>query len=182
MHRSFDAGSIALGGLTALAWVALEDDPGSGYTGCISQGRVRQPERQCCEGLRCNDAVNDFRREKPMTTIPQEQQAMQDEAFRAELRAWLTAHVTDAFREQRTMTFQEKMAVRRAWQKTLFESGWIGIGWPMEYGGRGATLTQETIYYEEMGRAPAPPAAKFIRLKMAGPPPPGGWGPEKKSP
>jgi hypothetical protein len=60
MHRSFDAGSIALGGLTALAWVALEDDPGSGYTGCISQCGVRQPERQCCEGLRCNDAVNDF--------------------------------------------------------------------------------------------------------------------------
>ncbi len=104
-----------------------------------------------------------------MTTIPQEQQAMQDEAFRAELRAWLTAHVTDAFREQRTMTFQEKMAVRRAWQKTLFESGWIGIGWPREYGGRGATLTQESIYHEEMARARAPLAANVIGLNMAGP-------------
>ena len=104
-----------------------------------------------------------------MTTIPQEQQALQDEAFRAELRAWLTAHVTDAFREQRTMTFQEKMAVRRAWQKTLFESGWIGIGWPREYGGRGATLTQESIYHEEMARARAPLAANVIGLNMAGP-------------
>ena len=104
-----------------------------------------------------------------MTTMPQEQQAMQDEAFRAELRAWLTAHITDAFREQRTMTFQEKMAVRRAWQKTLFESGWIGIGWPMEYGGRGATLTQESIYHEEMARARAPLAANVIGLNMAGP-------------
>ncbi len=94
---------------------------------------------------------------------------MQDEAFRAELRAWLTAHVTDAFREQRTMTFQEKMTVRRAWQKTLFESGWIGIGWPMEYGGRGATLTQESIYHEEMARARAPLAANVIGLNMAGP-------------
>src|SRR5258707_14178868 len=97
-----------------------------------------------------------------MTTIPQEQQAMQDEAFRAELRAWLAAYVTDAFREQRTMTFQEKMAVRRAWQKTLFESGWIGIGWPREYGGRGATLTHETIYHEKRGRAPAPPCANMF--------------------
>jgi alkylation response protein AidB-like acyl-CoA dehydrogenase len=104
-----------------------------------------------------------------MTTIPQEQQALQDEAFRAELRAWLTAHVTDAFREQRTMTFQEKMAVRRAWQKALFESGWIGIGWPREYGGRGATLTQESIYHEEMARARAPLAANVIGLNMAGP-------------
>jgi alkylation response protein AidB-like acyl-CoA dehydrogenase len=104
-----------------------------------------------------------------MTTIPQEQQAMQDEAFRAELRAWLTAQSTDAFREQRTMTFQEKMAVRRAWQKTLFDSGWIGIGWPMEYGGRGATLAQESIYHEEMARARAPLAANVIGLNMAGP-------------
>ena len=104
-----------------------------------------------------------------MTSIPQEQQAMQDEAFRAELRAWLTAHITDAFREQRTMTFQEKVAVRRAWQKTLFESGWIGIGWPKEYGGRGANLVQESIYNEEMARAQAPLAANVIGLNMAGP-------------
>lgn len=52
MHLTLDGGSIALGGLTGHTWVALEDDPGSGYTGCISQGRVRRPERQCCEGLR----------------------------------------------------------------------------------------------------------------------------------
>jgi alkylation response protein AidB-like acyl-CoA dehydrogenase len=107
--------------------------------------------------------------EKPMTTIPQEQQAMEDEAFRAELRAWLTANITDAFREQRTMTFQEKVNVRRAWQKTLFESGWIGIGWPIEYGGRGANLMQESIYNEEMARAQAPLAANVIGLNMAGP-------------
>jgi alkylation response protein AidB-like acyl-CoA dehydrogenase len=104
-----------------------------------------------------------------MTTIPQEQQAMQDEVFRAELRAWLTEHVTDEFREQRTMTFQEKVAVRRAWQKTLFDSGWIGIGWPQEYGGRGATLMQEAIYNEEMVRAQAPVAANVIGLNMVGP-------------
>src|SRR5260221_9941227 len=117
-----------------------------------------------------------------MTTIPQEQQAMQDEAFRAKLRAWLTAHVTDAFREQRTMTFQEKMAVRRAWQKTLFESGWIGIGWPREYGGGGATLSQGSVYYEEMGRARGPLAANVIGLDIAGAPLLGGWGACKKGP
>src|SRR5260221_1605885 len=95
-----------------------------------------------------------------MTTIPQEQQAMQDEAFRAELRAWLTAQSTDAFREQRTMTFQEKMAVRRAWQKTLFDSGWIGIGWPMEYGGRGAPPAPGSIYPPRKARALDPLAAQ----------------------
>jgi len=50
--------------------------------------------------------------------------------FRAELRAWLAANITDEFREKRTMTFQEKVAVRRAWQKKLFEAGWIGLAGP----------------------------------------------------
>ncbi len=104
-----------------------------------------------------------------MTAISHNQQTTSDEAFRAELRTWLAANLTDAFRETRTMTFPEKVAVRRAWQKTLFEAGWIGIGWPKEYGGRGASLMQEAIYNEEMARARAPAAANVIGLNMAGP-------------
>src|SRR6266571_1256623 len=94
---------------------------------------------------------------------------MSDESFRAELRAWLAANITDEVREKRHMTFQEKVAVRRAWQKKLFESGWIGIGWPEEYGGRGASLMQEAIYNEEMARAQAPATANVIGLNMVGP-------------
>jgi alkylation response protein AidB-like acyl-CoA dehydrogenase len=101
--------------------------------------------------------------------LQEEEQAMSDESFRAELRAWLAANVADEFREKRTMTFQEKVAVRRAWQKKLFEAGWIGIGWPKEYGGRGASLTEEAIYNEEMARAQAPATANVIGLNMAGP-------------
>src|SRR5262245_9849759 len=101
-----------------------------------------------------------------MSAVSDEQQALRDETFRAELRAWLTEHVTDTFREQRGMTFREKVALRRAWQKTLFDSGWIGIGWPKEYGGRGATLTQESIYHEEMARAHSPAPINVIGLNM----------------
>ncbi|HEX6777182.1 MAG TPA: acyl-CoA dehydrogenase [Ktedonobacterales bacterium] len=104
-----------------------------------------------------------------MTAISQEQQAAQEESFRAELRTWLAAHITDEFREKRTMTFQEKVAVRRAWQKQLFEGSWIGIGWPKAYGGRGASLMQEAIYNEEMAHARAPVPANVIGLNMAGP-------------
>src|SRR5258708_39817125 len=103
-----------------------------------------------------------------MTSISQEQQAMSDESFQAELRVWLAANITDEFREKRNMTFQEKVAVRRAWQKKLCEAGWIGIGWPKEYGGRGASLMKETIYNEEMARAQAPATANVIGLNMVG--------------
>jgi alkylation response protein AidB-like acyl-CoA dehydrogenase len=104
-----------------------------------------------------------------MTAISHDQQTTQEESFRAELRAWLAAHITDEFREKRTMTFQEKVAARRAWQKQLFDGGWIGIGWPKAYGGRGASLMQEAMYNEEMARARAPVPANVIGLNMAGP-------------
>jgi alkylation response protein AidB-like acyl-CoA dehydrogenase len=94
---------------------------------------------------------------------------MSSESFRAELRAWLAANITDEFREKRQMTFQEKVAVRRAWQRKLFEAGWIGIGWPEEYGGQGAEVEQEAIYHEEVARAQAPATANVIGLNMVGP-------------
>jgi alkylation response protein AidB-like acyl-CoA dehydrogenase len=94
---------------------------------------------------------------------------MSNDSFRAELRAWLAANITDEFREKRQMTFQEKVVVRRAWQKRLFKAGWIGIGWPQEYGGRGADLMQEAIYNEELARAQAPATANVIGLNMVGP-------------
>jgi alkylation response protein AidB-like acyl-CoA dehydrogenase len=94
---------------------------------------------------------------------------MSNESFRTALRAWLAANITDEFREKRQMTFQEKVVVRRAWQKRLFEAGWIGIGWPQEYGGRGAELMQEAIYNEELARARAPATANVIGLNMVGP-------------
>ena len=45
----------------------------------------------------------------------------------------------------------------REWQRTLHAGRWVGIHWPVEYGGRGASLTQVAIYNEELARAGAPP-------------------------
>ncbi len=104
-----------------------------------------------------------------MTLMSQEEQIVSDEDFRVEIRAWLTANITEEFREKREMTLQQKLVVRRAWQKKLFDSGLVGIGWPREYGGRGATLLQEAIYNEELARAKAPATANVIGLGMAGP-------------
>ena len=36
-----------------------------------------------------------------------------------------------------------------AWQRTQWDGGWAGIAWPQEYGGRGLTLLQQLIWYEE---------------------------------
>jgi alkylation response protein AidB-like acyl-CoA dehydrogenase len=45
----------------------------------------------------------------------------------------------------------------------------VGLHWPVAYGGRGATVIEQVIFYEEMARARAPELANAIGLDMAGP-------------
>ena len=58
---------------------------------------------------------------------------------------------------------------RRAWQRKLNERGWAGLSWPSEYGGSGATLVEQAIFYEEIARAGAPQMANVLGLAMGGP-------------
>ena len=87
--------------------------------------------------------------------------------FREEVRTWLAEH---APREQRP---EDPAAMREfdlAWQRTQWEGGWAGIAWPEQYGGRGLTLVQQLIWYEEYARAGLPGIdACFVGLSHAGP-------------
>ena len=51
----------------------------------------------------------------------------------------------------------------REWQRTLHAGSWVGIHWPIEYGGRGASMTQVAIYNEELARAGRAAAARARR-------------------
>ena len=84
-------------------------------------------------------------------------------AFRAELRAWLGANLTDEIRRGR---FEE---AGREWSRKLHEAGYAGLTWPEEYGGAGAPYSHQAIFLEEMARAEAPPHLGVIGLGMAGP-------------
>src|SRR5262249_8723618 len=77
-----------------------------------------------------------------------------DEAFRAELVAWLDAHpppVDEERAEPRRASADIRPWARR-WQRMLLDSGWLVRGWPPEHGGRNATATQQMIYFEELSR------------------------------
>lgn len=39
--------------------------------------------------------------------------------------------------------------LRKRWERKMGEAGWIGVGWPKKYGGRGATLDELVGYNEE---------------------------------
>ncbi len=93
-----------------------------------------------------------------------------DQAFRGELRAFLA----DAVPAHGGVPFRHDWDARRAydtgWQRTLFDAGYAGINWPKEYGGRGASLMEELVYYEEMAYANAPYVPiNFVATRHGGP-------------
>jgi len=87
-------------------------------------------------------------------------------AFRDELRAWFADH--DAGHEP-DGDEDAHYAWRRDFQRELADGGWAAVHWPTEYGGRGATLTQSAIFFEELGRSGAPLPANVLGLLLAGP-------------
>jgi len=86
-------------------------------------------------------------------------------AFRDELRAWL--QVNNPGREP--VGDEAQFQFRRAWQRRLDDAGYAGVSWPADYGGRGATLVQQAIFFEEIVRAQAPQMANVLALAMGGP-------------
>jgi len=94
----------------------------------------------------------------------------QDElAFRDELRVWLEANVPKDWDEWRDESLESRFDYLRRWQRKLYDGGWAGISWPKDYGGRGASLMQQVIFWQEMARAGAPPMANVLGLGLVGP-------------
>jgi alkylation response protein AidB-like acyl-CoA dehydrogenase len=89
-----------------------------------------------------------------------------DDEFRAELRAWLHAHPPPAVEGDGTLDDAQTL---REWQRTLHSGHWVGIHWPVEYGGRGASSAQVAIYNEELARAASPQILGRGGVTLVGP-------------
>ena len=95
------------------------------------------------------------------------------ERFRADVAAWLAAHVVGEYAELkgRGGPGDEDIGfdVRVAWEQELGKAGWIGLGWPEEFGGRGASLDQQIIFAEEYARAQAPARVNHMGENLLAP-------------
>ncbi len=97
----------------------------------------------------------------------------EDLAFRREIREWLEAHVVDEFAAlggrggsgDETYGFETRLA----WEQVLAADGWTGVGWPTEFGGRGASIAQQVIFNEEYVRAHAPGRVNVLGEGLLGP-------------
>ena len=93
-----------------------------------------------------------------------------EKAFQQEVRDWLAQNQPPRREDDAVESSQKEwIDKRREWQKKLYEAGYIGLNWPREYGGRGATLMEQVIFNQEMIRARAPEPINVIGLGMAGP-------------
>ena len=88
-------------------------------------------------------------------------------AFRAEARAWLDANVPS--QPLASMDTADGFEQHRAWERTLHAGGWGTVAWPVEYGGRGADLAQWLIFDEEYYAAGAPGRVNQNGVFLLGP-------------
>lgn len=87
-------------------------------------------------------------------------------AFRDELRTWFADNQPD---DEPVGDEDAHYQWRCAFQRRMADDGWAAVHWPVQYGGRGATLTQSAIFFEELGRSGAPLPANVLGLLLAGP-------------
>jgi alkylation response protein AidB-like acyl-CoA dehydrogenase len=76
-----------------------------------------------------------------------------DRAFRAEVRDWIAANLPTELCNRSSRIDPPEL---KPWHRKLYARGWIAPHWPKQYGGMGATLTQQIILFEEISRVGAP--------------------------
>jgi len=90
-----------------------------------------------------------------------------EEAFRAELDAWLGDNLPREIPEPDTLA--DEVAFLIKWQRQLAAGRWVGVHWPTEYGGRGVSVIKNYIFQEEMARTQAPEIIGRIGVNLVGP-------------
>jgi len=95
-----------------------------------------------------------------------------EEVYRRQVRDWLEANVPHWRHEtpwSDPADDDERFVRQRVWQGELYRAGYVGITWPVEYGGHGRTLVENAILQEEMVRADAPAPINSLGIGLCGP-------------
>ncbi len=94
------------------------------------------------------------------------QETSDQQALRAELRAYFAEVITDEVRAALDGE-GDGGVVFHSIVRRMGEDGWLGIGWPKEYGGQGRPASDQFIFFNEVQRARAP--FPFVTLNTVGP-------------
>jgi len=89
----------------------------------------------------------------------------EQKALRAELRDYFAVLITPEQRPK--LRGLETGPLHKQVIRQMGSDGWLGVGWPTEYGGQGRTAIEQMIWFEEARRAGAP--IPFVTLNTVGP-------------
>src|SRR5512139_1318438 len=95
----------------------------------------------------------------------------EQEAFRRRVRTWIKANLPPKERDAQPLDAADPKRVRQLKdrQRKLYDAGYVGMGWPKEFGGQGADVVQQTIVSEELVMARAPGLIGMMGILMVGP-------------
>jgi alkylation response protein AidB-like acyl-CoA dehydrogenase len=97
----------------------------------------------------------------------------EDEAFRAEVAAWMNDHLQGSFASVRHRggpgDEDADPALRKAWERELAAGRWTCVGWPAQWGGRALSIERQVIFHEEYARAGGPGRMGHIGEGLIGP-------------
>lgn len=85
--------------------------------------------------------------------------------LREELRTWLAANRP----EELPPDYKQRIEAQVAWQSRLSDAGFVGLSWPVAYGGRGLGLAAEAVFAEELAGSGIPELINRIGVYMIGP-------------
>jgi alkylation response protein AidB-like acyl-CoA dehydrogenase len=89
----------------------------------------------------------------------------EQKALRAELREYFSKLITPEIRPK--LKGLETGPLHKQIIRQMGKDGWLGVGWPVEYGGQGRTAIEQLIWFDEARRAGAP--LPFVTLNTVGP-------------
>ena len=160
--RYFAAAAVAFGG-PALRQVSLETHHAFGAIGYAEEHEAPRHFRRAHLDALAFGGAAEARRElaahlldDPDATLPEYDLGPAGNAFRGEVREWLREHWTG----ERKAAFDRKGFHERefdpSFARDLGTTGWLGLGWPREFGGQARTPLEQLAFMEVMERAEAP--------------------------
>jgi hypothetical protein len=90
------------------------------------------------------------------------------EEFKEQARSWLAANKATAPKDYGAITPPNLIGPAKDWQRRLYDSGYAGIHWPTEFGGRGLTAAHNAAWMEQCALAGVPPVLNMVGLVLAG--------------
>ncbi len=90
-----------------------------------------------------------------------------EQAFREEVRAWVKAHLPENISHKVHNALRLTRDDMQAWALILGAKGWLGYGWPKQFGGPGWNAVQKHLFEEECALAGAPRVVPFGPVMVA---------------